>query len=308
MRSRRTVQDPVAEVARRRLELLSAELAGLRSDPSVASPEARSRGGEVGETPGGLPPAEAEVPTGRHASRPAGRGELVGGWLQDRLPPTLQGRVQLGSAHLAVLGLVVAVAVAGAGFWALTSGSSGTSVPAAPRPPRAAPTSLVSLPSPAVSSGTASPTGAASSGTVVVDVAGRVRRPGIASLPVGARVVDALRAVGGARPGVDLSTLNLARVLVDGEQILVGRAPPPGLAASAAGVPTAAASGPAALVNVNTADQAALESLPGIGPVTAQAILKWRSENGAFTAVDQLLDVSGIGDATLAEIAPFVTL
>ncbi|MGZ4482912.1 MAG: helix-hairpin-helix domain-containing protein, partial [Nocardioidaceae bacterium] len=152
---------------------------------------------------------------------------------------------------------------------------------------------------------------ASPSGTVVVDVAGKVRHPGIATLPLGSRVVDALHAAGGARRGVSLRALNLARVLVDGEQIVVGVPPPAGVAASAASAASGAAgpSGSAGpLVNINTADEAALETLPQVGPVTAQAILKWRAENGSFTAVDELLEVSGIGDATLAEIAPFVTL
>ena len=93
-------------------------------------------------------------------------------------------------------------------------------------------------------------------------------------------------------------------MLVDGEQILVGVQPPAGVAA---GVP-GGTSPVATLVNLNTADQVALESLPEVGPVTAQAILAWRTDNGAFTAVDQLLDVDGIGEATLAKLTPFVTL
>jgi competence protein ComEA len=155
---------------------------------------------------------------------------------------------------------------------------------------------------------------AASSGTVVVDVAGKVRRPGIATLPAGSRVVDALRAAGGARRGVRLGSLNLARVLADGEQVVVGVPPPGGAAAAAVGTaasggPTAAGSGaPTPMVDVNTADQTTLEQLPGIGPVTARSILDYRAENGPFASVDDLLGVSGIGDATLAKIAPYVTL
>jgi competence protein ComEA len=141
-----------------------------------------------------------------------------------------------------------------------------------------------------------------------VDVAGKVRRPGIATLPLGSRVIDALEAAGGARPGIRLGTLNLARVLADGEQIVVGQPAPPGVAASAASAPTSGAAGSTPMVNINTASQAELEELPGVGPVTAQAILAFRTENGAFSAVDELLEVSGIGDATLAEMAPFVTL
>lgn len=145
------------------------------------------------------------------------------------------------------------------------------------------------------------------SGDVVVDVAGKVRRPGIVVLPAGSRVTDAVKAAGGAKPGTDLSSLNLARVLVDGEQIVVGQA---GLApgsATSVGTP-APGSTPGALVSLNTADQAALESLPEVGPVTAQAIITWRSEHGGFTTIDELLEIDGIGPATLEKITPYVTL
>ena len=150
------------------------------------------------------------------------------------------------------------------------------------------------------------PTAAPSAPEVVVDVAGKVREPGIVQLPAGSRVVDAVEAAGGARRGVDLSGLNLARVLVDGEQVVVGIPAPAGVAASAASAPGTGP--PGALVNINTATQTELETLPGIGPVTAQAILQWRTDNGAFSAVDELMEVSGIGEATLADLAPFVTV
>jgi competence protein ComEA len=142
-----------------------------------------------------------------------------------------------------------------------------------------------------------------------VDVAGKVRRPGIATLPAGARVVDALEAAGGPRSGVALGSLNLARPLTDGEQIVVGLPAVPGVAASAASAPaTVGSGGPVPMVDINTGSQAELEQLPGIGPITAQSILAFRSEHGTFTSVDELLEVSGIGDATLAKIAPYVTL
>jgi competence protein ComEA len=144
---------------------------------------------------------------------------------------------------------------------------------------------------------------------LVVDVAGKVRRPGIVELPAGSRVIDALTAAGGPRPGVDTAGLNLARPLVDGEQIVVGldvpAAPPVGGPPTTAGA-TAGATAVPASVDINTADQTELETLPGIGPVTAQSILAWRSENGLFASVEQLLDVSGIGEATLADIEPYV--
>ena len=104
---------------------------------------------------------------------------------------------------------------------------------------------------------------------------------------------------------VDLSGLNLARLLVDGEQVVVGQPPPAGVLASA--VPTAGAPG-GPLVNLNTAGQAELEALPEVGPVTAQAIMAWREEHGGFTSVDELLEVDGIGDATLGQLAPLVTV
>ena len=137
-----------------------------------------------------------------------------------------------------------------------------------------------------------------------MDVAGKVRRPGIAVLPAGSRVVDALEAAGGARRGVDLTALNLARPVVDGEQILVGVEPAAGVAGTLGSTPPTGE----ALVNLNTADAAALDTLPGVGPVTAEAILSWREDNGGFTSVDELLEVDGIGEATLADLAPLVTL
>ncbi len=217
---------------------------------------------------------------------------LLAGWLHDRLPPTLQGRVALGGAQVAVLALAVSLGLVVTAWWVLHTDDAGVLVPAA-SPVGAQPSPLVTP------SSTAAP-----SGTVVVDVAGLVRRPGIATLPAGSRVIDALRAAGGVRRGVDSASINLARLLVDGEQIVVGVDPPPGVAASSSG-PAPAGAG---LVNLNTADQATLESLPGVGPVTAQAIMTWREENGGFRAVDELVEVSGIGEATLAKLVPFVTL
>jgi competence protein ComEA len=205
------------------------------------------------------------------------------------------GRLTLGSAQLAVVVVVVLVGLGVGGWWLLAGGSPQVTALAEPT----ATGDLVSL-----AGGTASSTGSLGRETsITVDVAGKVRRPGIAVLDAGSRVVDALEAAGGVRSGVDLMDLNLARVLVDGEQILVGVAPPAGVAAG-----STQDSPVASLVNLNTADQVALESLPDVGPVTALAILTWRTEHGPFTSVDQLLDVDGIGEATLAKLAPFVTL
>ncbi|MFD3455607.1 ComEA family DNA-binding protein [Streptomyces sp. NPDC058691] len=139
---------------------------------------------------------------------------------------------------------------------------------------------------------------------LVVDVAGKVRRPGLRRLPTGARVADALDAAGGALPGADTSALNLARRLADGEQIVVGRAAAPGLPALAA---PGAASVPPAAVSLNGATAEQLDALPGVGPVLARHILEYRAQHGGFTSVDQLRDVNGIGDRRFADLKPLVT-
>jgi competence protein ComEA len=160
---------------------------------------------------------------------------------------------------------------------------------------------------PVGASAAADPTATAAPATVTIDVAGKVRHPGIQVLDAGARVVDALAAAGGARPGVDLTALNLARPLVDGEQVVVGGAPPTAVVAAAApesGGPSA----PATLVNLNTATETELDTLPDVGPVTAASILAWRDQHGGFTSVDELLEVDGIGDVTLGKLAPYVTV
>jgi competence protein ComEA len=289
----------VAEVTRRRLEALAAELGMQVDEPGPPDTVAlQDRPADVDAVPR----------PGRHARRPVAGPRRVALWASDRLPTGARPRLDLGAAHVGLVALVLAVGLLSTA-WFVTRSSSGTAVPPRVSPP-AASSSGPSIGSPSGSSdgATVGASGAPSpSARLVVDVVGRVRRPGIAVLPSGARVVDAIKAAGGARPGVDLSGLNLARLLTDGEQIAVGR--PAGAAVAApppAGTPGTAA--PTALVNLNTADQAALESLPGVGPVTAAAILQWRAEHGAFSAVEELLEVSGIGDATLAEIRPHVTL
>jgi competence protein ComEA len=137
---------------------------------------------------------------------------------------------------------------------------------------------------------------------VVVAVAGKVVRPGLVRLPAGSRVDDAVRAAGGVVDGVDPGLLNLARRLVDGEQVLVGVDPPPG-AAPAPG--SSAAGGP---VDLNTATVADLDALPGIGPVLAQRIVDWRAEHGRFASVEQLREVTGIGESKYADLAAEVAV
>lgn len=188
------------------------------------------------------------------------------------------------------------------------SGSGGASGSPGPTPSGAGSGS----PGPSAGSGAA---GATASTVVVVHVVGQVRRPGVQRLALGSRVQDAVTAAGGPTRQADLSRVNLARVLVDGEQVRVpapGDPDPPvtGVgggtgAAPGTGGGTAAASGP---VPVNTADLAALDTLPGVGPVLAQRILDWRAQHGRFTSVDELGEVSGIGEKLLAQLRPLVTV
>jgi competence protein ComEA len=224
--------------------------------------------------------------------------------------PDASGPRWLSPHHLALSAIVVAVAVAVAAWWVLRTAPDPEPVQLStehveqPAPSTGSPTITDSAPTATVVD--AAPTGApnaqGSATGVVVDVAGKVRRPGIVELPAGSRVVDALDAAGGARPGADTSTLNLARPLVDGEQVVVGL-DVPALAPSAAPPTSSMAVSP---INLNTATAEQLDTLPGIGPVTAAAILQWRDEHGSFTAVDELLEVSGIGPATLADIEALV--
>lgn len=154
---------------------------------------------------------------------------------------------------------------------------------------------------------------------VVVSVAGRVARPGVVRLPVGSRVDDAVRAAGGAVPGATTGLLNLARRLVDGEQVLVGITPAAGQdgvgrggagqgAGGGGAGPAPGAAAPGGLLDLNTATVSDLDALPGLGPVLAQRILDWRTEHQRFASVDQLREVTGIGEAKYDDIKGEVTV
>lgn len=149
---------------------------------------------------------------------------------------------------------------------------------------------------------------------VVVAVAGKVRRPGLVRLPVGARVADALEAAGGPLPGTDVTLLNLARKVTDGELLLVGVTAPPGVAGGPAGPAGGAAPGgngaigSGGKVSLNNATLAELDALPGVGPVLAQRIIDHREQRGGFRAVSDLRQVTGIGDARYEDLKALVTL
>lgn len=158
---------------------------------------------------------------------------------------------------------------------------------------------------------------AAPAAPVVVHVVGQVAHPGLVRVPAGSRVADAVEAAGGLTAEADGAAINLARAVLDGEQLLVPRpgeavvgAPPaagaPGAAPAAPGAPAGGA--PGGLVGLNTATTTELDALPGIGPVLAQRIVDFREANGGFTSVEELAEVTGIGDAVLADVRPLVTV
>ena len=210
----------------------------------------------------------------------------------------------LSRGELAGLVVVVVVLLGGVGFWYSRS---------LPRPIDVSTTTAPFAPAPSVSDGSAAAVGSVSPSTsveasvLVVDVTGWVRKPGVFEFQPGERVIDAVERAGGARDGADLTLLNLAAPLADGQQILV---PKKGEQPSGTGtVPPGSTGGTTgALVNINMADEATLETLNGVGPVLAASIIAYRTEHGPFTAVDQLDEVSGIGPATLEDLRSQVTV
>ncbi len=294
----------VGDVVRRRLE----QLLGQGAGPTA-----------------GREPAAASRPT------PDARGAIASGitededadtdaedqWVPDVAPSALHKRARLsrpaslpkaseagrralsfGRQHLVVVAIIALVGCLWAGF----SMTQARTLPLAVAS-SAAPTASV-VPS-------ASPTP-----MLQVHVLGAVRAPGVVRLPQGSRVADAIAAAGGlteqARPG----ELNLAALVADGSQILIGTASSPGGQVRGVGDSSGGSSGggggtgaaASGLINLNTATAAQLDTLPGVGPVTAEAILAWRTKHGKFSRVEELQEVDGIGTKTYAQLAPKVTV
>lgn len=251
------------------------------------------------------------------APEPAAAGgawrERVVPALRERMPLWLQARCGLERRSVAALGvlLLVAVVFAAQHFWtgrtepvrapevvraAAPYGTAGAERPAKPGASTGAPAT-----GPRATDGPGAGTGAA----VVVDVGGKVRNPGLQRLPAGSRVADALRAAGGVRPGTDTDGLNRARLLVDGEQIVVGGpAPAPGTGPVLPAAGGSAAPGTPVSLSTATVDQ--LDALPGVGPVLAQHIVDYRSQHGGFRSVDELREVNGIGARRFADLRNLV--
>lgn len=265
-----------------------------------------------------LEPASSPRPHSRRAAALARLDEaaLTAAVRTGVSPRAVTGFVVVALVALAVLGARVVLARTAARPQPLAPAVSSLRL-AAGSTPMASPTmaSPTMASPPAATPGTAASAAASSavaSPGVLVHVVGQVRRPGVVRLPAGARVQDAVRAAGGATRRADLAAVNLARPVVDGEQVVVPRpgeatvpaasgAQAPG---SAVGAPSAAAAGGPVDLNAATPEQ--LDALPGIGPVLAGRIVDFRTEHGRFSSVDELSDVSGIGDAVLERLRPLV--
>ena len=203
------------------------------------------------------------------------------GGIRDRL-------AMLSRGELAGLGIVLVLTLGGAALWYARS---------LPRPVEVR--TLAAPPTAAVPGATASPSGV----PLIVDVAGAVRHPGVYEFHDGERVIDAIKAAGGATGKAALESLNLAAPLTDGVQILVPKEAP--AAAVGTGSP---APGTTTLININSATAAELDALPGVGEVIAQRIVDYRTANGPFATVEDLIDVSGIGPSTMDDIRDLVTV
>ncbi|MFT4043844.1 MAG: ComEA family DNA-binding protein [Gordonia sp. (in: high G+C Gram-positive bacteria)] len=226
-----------------------------------------------------------------------------------------------GAIALVAIG-VIACAIAAYGLFRSDSGTPEIAFPAS-----AGPTSSASSPPVAQSLPREQPAPVAQ---MVVSVVGLVHRPGLIRLAPRSRVAEAITRAGGPRSGADMMSLNLAQILNDGDQILVGYAGTRGQMSLRSAVVGSGASAPVSggaatgatesgsvgtgsaqaggKVNLNTATEAQLDALPGVGPVTAKAIIQWRSTHGMFTSVTQLGEVDGIGPARLAKLKDLVTV
>ncbi|MFE3590900.1 helix-hairpin-helix domain-containing protein [Streptomyces niveus] len=284
---------PATTTLRRRADTLFA--VGLADAGAVRS------AASVGAAVPAPAPVSAPAPTPAVGEPPGGRRERVWLAVRERLPLWVQLRCGLEPRTLAalVMVLVVAAVLAAQHFW------SGRPQPVrAPETVHEAVAATEQARDSAPSPGAAPSASTSVSKRVVVDVSGKVRSPGVRRLPAGSRVTDALRAAGGVEPGADLTGLNRARVLMDGEQVVVGGPQPPGQAAAAPG--TGAAGPEGAPVSLSTATVEQLDNLPGVGPVLARHIIDYRTQHGGFSSVGQLREVNGIGERRFADIEPHV--
>ena len=269
---------------RARLERLAGPAGQRRAQPGDPPTSTAGRSGGDGDAgvPGGVEPGESAVPGS---------------------PDALLGRAwRLSKRHAWAIALLVLVGIVASSGLSLRARAVEVAAPVV--------SSRLTDPAPVSASPSASPSVA----LVTVHVLGAVLRPGVVSVVAPARVRDAVQAAGGFTADADPGELNLAAPLSDGSQILIGtRAQPRGEVrgggAAGSGATTGGTAGAApkdGLLDLNTATIDQLDQLPGVGPVTAQAILQWRTKHGRFSSVEELQEVDGIGPKTYAQIAPHV--
>ena len=282
----------VVMVVDARTELASSdlELARLISDRLALvlaeQPPRRARG------PGQASSVESESPPGSTLDSAEDRSADMAAEPLDELPQQRFSRM-----HVGVIGVLLILGLLTAGWLLLRA-----------RPVAVASSGeVVTVSTPLQSAPTASPTASERATRLVVHVLGAVRHPGLVRLPENSRVQDAIEAAGGLTGRADPGELNLAQPLVDGQQVVIGTAGDP-VGEVRDGRESGAGSGPSAkaALDLNRANQAQLEELPGIGPVTAGAILGWRQQHGRFSRIEELQEVDGIGPKTYAQIAPHV--
>jgi competence protein ComEA len=237
------------------------------------------------------------------------RRDRIRSGIMDRLPPTLRGRWAVDRTAGIVLAVSVLLGALLIGGWAVLRAKPHEMSVARERPFGASPGApeAESVPSIPVSASSTASTSGAFAG-VIVDVEGKVAKPGVRALPTGSRILDAINAAGGALPGTDLTSLNQAQVLADGEQVLVGVTPPPQSAAPSGRGKGKKAHGSVELIHLNSATVEDFEQLPGVGPALAERIIDYRTEHGAFHTVDDLRQVSGFGGQRFSNLAPMVAL
>jgi competence protein ComEA len=217
-------------------------------------------------------------------------GRIVG--RLDELP-----RPGFSRMHVGVIGVLLVLGLLSAGWLLLRA-----------RPVAlASPGEVVTMGTPLQSAPTESPSSSASATRLVVHVLGAVRDPGLVRLPENSRVQDAIDAAGGLTGRAHPGELNLAQLVADGQQLVIGTTDDPAGEVRDGREAGAGSGQPAmATLDLNRANQAQLEELPGIGPVTAQAILTWRQQHGRFSRIEELQEVDGIGPKTYAQLAPHV--
>lgn len=276
---RRLGRDPVmGDVVRRRLEELVAEIAPRHAGPD---PDAGAQGDRDGALPGS-PAGDAtrQRPPRRVAiAHPAPGPATIAGWARRGW--------EFGRSHVAVVAILGLLGVG----WALVGMGSARTTPVTPT---------------AVPVTASTPTALATPVELQVHVVGAVTRPGVVRLPVGARVADAVAAAGGTTADAKLGDLNLAAVVADGAQVVVGGDARVSAVRDGGGGAAGSGSGGAGQVDLNTATREQLDGLPGVGPVTAERILAWRAAHQRFSRVEELQEVEGIGAKTFAQLKPHV--